>query len=73
MATQGAAFAMLSDDQNSDDGKTEETSSLLAGKHSYPDGGNFDDMFQGIASSQMTTAGTLMVSGSFFLRATFVL
>jgi hypothetical protein len=31
--------------------------------HSYPDGVGFDDLYQDMASSQLTTSGTLMVSG----------
>ena len=36
---------------------------LLVQPHSYPDGVGFDDLFQDMASSTLTSAGTLMVSG----------
>ena len=34
-----------------------------ASSHAYPDGGVYDELFAGTSSSQLTSAGTLMVSG----------
>lgn len=34
----------------------------VSAKHSYPDGGSYDELFNGTSSSQLTSAGTLMVT-----------